>query len=401
MRCVVCSAVIAILAAAMAVSAASPPPVSPDGAAAGGDTTESQSLSTLLGFRRGEGRRYVLGPPEALYDGEIGVWTMHLRELLGDPPEGVFELTHQWQRGDTRRELPIGTIVQVQSEGELRVNTYGFPLELRFTTQRHLSGWGEQTYTVRYRFEDGRFVKHAAMDGQDIEHAVGILPGADVDLSVPLGMYALVPPAVDCSLPMPGDFRATAGSLPPRPTAGSSTSPAAPQTPGRWADNSMCREQLFANPGLISLMLPVLWEEATGEHEYLLLTPAGWFGTTGVGGASQLGSTAGGGGMQVAAGSEFDHQAAVSPRTNSEVEKLRYVERVSVEIGRRTLEAWLFDGIRGLDAVYVDDDGVVLRVDLDMAGWYGLALAGSTVGFDPTQLGERDLWVRLLYPSEY
>lgn len=366
------------------------------------DTSAFQSSTSFLGFRPGEERRYVLGPPEALYSGEQAYWSIRLREMIGDPPDGIFELTHQWQHGDTRAELPIGTIVSVESEGELRVNSYGFPLELRFRTKRHLAGWGDEAYAVRYRFEDRRFLKHIAMDGHDLEHVVATLGGPDLDLSVPMGMYALVPTAVDCSYALPPDARRAASFAPPQRSPGSATSPAVPSSPLRFADNSACREQLFANPGLISLMLPVLWEEGSGEHEYLLLTPAGPFGTPGFSGSSlQSGTSSPGGGTNIAAGSEFDHERAVSARANSDTDKLHYIERVRVEVGSRTRDAWLFDGMRALDAVYVDDDGVVLRVDLDMAGWYGISLSGATAEFDPQQADLRDLWVRLLYPSEY
>ena len=359
------------------------------------DTAGLQSPSIFLGFQLGEERRYVLGPPQELYAGENGMWSIRLRETLGDPPEGIFELTHLWQFGARRSELPIGTIVQIESEGELRVNRYGFPLELRFETKRVLAGWGEEAYTVRYRFEDGEFLKHTAMEGNDLEHVVSVMHGPEFDLSGPIGIYALVPTGVDCSLSLPIHVGQAAAVVPQKLSPGSGGSAPIAQPPLRFADNSVCREQLFGNPGLISLMLPVLWEEGTGEHEYALLTPAGFFGVSGLSGGI------GGGGLNVVGGSSFDHQRAVSSRTNSDVGKLRYIERVGVEIGGRTEEAWLFEGMRAFDRVYVDDAGVVLRVDLDAAGWYGMSLGGTTAGFDPSRLDTRDLWVRLLYPSEY
>ena len=95
----------------------------------------------------------------------------------------------------------------------------------------------------------------------------------------------------------------------------------------------------------------------------------------------------------------FDTQHAASPRTNSDVDNLRYIERVRVDIGRRTLDAWRFDGMRAFDAVYVDDDGVVLRADLATRVSEGLSLNGLAEEFAP--MDDRALWVRLLFPSEY
>ncbi len=104
--------------------------------------------------------------------------------------------------------------------------------------------------------------------------------------------------------------------------------------PTRFADNSLCRESLFANPGLVSLMLPELWEQGTGEREFLLMTPAGSFG---------MPATGGGGG--------FDFTRAASPDTNSVIERLRYLERVEVAVGSRQRDAWKFDRMGDFGAI--------------------------------------------------
>jgi len=381
----------------IALPAASRSDVSPPlGMPVAVEASPAQSPPSFLGFQRGEERRYVLGPQRELGTDEHAAWSMRLRELLGDPPDGVFELTHQWQRRASSTELPIGTITRIGSEGKLRVNGYGFPIELRFTTERHLVGMGDEIYTVRYRFQDGGFVKHLAMDGQEVEHAVGIGYTDDLDLSVPSGLHAFTPAGVDCSTSLPLDPRRVTATLPPKRTAGSDPSPTMPATPPRFALNTGCSESLFANPGLISLMLPVLWEEGTGEHEFLMLTPAGPFGMPGPVAGVALG------GMSVRSGrADFDSETASSPRTNSDVEKLRYIDRVRVEVGGRARDAWRFDGMRAFDAIYVDDDGVVLRVDLADSVWDALLIGGLTGGVDLEEWGTRELWIRLLSPSEY
>lgn len=360
-----------------------------------GPTATSTQLPSFLSFAPGEERRYVLGPPEELHEEELGTWSIRLRELLGDPPDGIFELTHSWRRGDPGAQPEIGAVMRIDSSGEVRVNPYGFPLEVTYETHRHLAGIGEEAYTVQYRFQDGAFVKRFAMEGEQVEHPVAIRNHDNRDLSVPRGVYAFEPNGPDCSIPYPITATNVRVVRPGVRTAGSDPSPPPPQAPLRVADNRDCVESLFFNPGLISLMLPVLWEEGTGEHEFVLLTPAGNFGMdrTSVGVA--------GFGVGAQQRDQFDAREARSMRVNSDVETLRYVERTSVPVGPRTHEAWLFRGMWTLDNIYVDDDGVVLRVDLADHFWQRLGVLGLTAGIGSDQLERRRLYVRLLHASEY
>ncbi len=350
---------------------------------------------SFFGYEEGEERRYVLGPPEALSGNEGATWSIYLRELLGDPAEGIFELTHEWHREETRAELPLGTITRIVSEGELRVNGHGFPVAIEFKTERHLAGMGDQIYTIRYRYEDGSYRKQISAEGKNLAHTAMIRGHKNLDRSVPSGLFVLVPTALDCSMSVPVDARRMARVVPPtRGRAGLTPPPIA--QPRRFADNSLCREALFANPGLISLMLPELWEQGTGQREFLLLTPAGFFGMPGV----FLGGQATG--VAAAAGPDgFDFTRAASPATNSAIERLRYLERVEVEVGSRKREAWLFDRMGDFEAIYVDDDGVVLRIDLSEGSMLGLSINGGLVSVDPTQMSRGRLSIRLLFPSEY
>ncbi len=364
----------------------------PHGESAAVGSAASQESPSFLGYRVGEERRYVLGPPQELFAQEHASWSIHLRELLGDPPTGVFELTHLWQRAASRSAPPIGLVVRVDSAGELRVNGYGFPIELRFTTERQLAGLGVELYTIRYRFEDGTFHKHTTMGGVDLEHAVKIRHNDDLDLSVPTGLYASAPTALNCLFTQ--QFFSVAGSaaVPQQGSIGSNPSLVSPTDSIRGAEDAQCSESLFSNPGLISLMLPVLWEEGNGEHRYLVLTPAGPFGMPGLGGQA-LGMSA------QSRGAGFDSRQSADARTNSDIDTLRYIERVRVDIGRRKRDAWRFDGMRAFDALYVDDDGVVLRADLATRVSNAMSLNGLATEFDP--MDDRPLWIRLLFPSEY
>ena len=348
----------------------------------------------FLGFQEGEERRYVLGPPEALGRGESATWSIHLRELLGDPPDAIFVLTHEWHRAETMTDVPLGTITHVQSEGELRVNGHGFPLELEFKTQRHLAGYGDEVYTIRYRYEDGSYRKNIATQGTDWSHTAMIRGHEHLDREIPSGLYALLPVSPDCSVTSSlSPWRASA-VVPPRRTVGSGTSPTIPPgTTTRFADNRRCRESLFANPGLVSLMMPELWEDGSGERGFLLFMPTGPTEAPGV----SLGGAAGG---VVAASQPRGTGPGMRPDANSRAERLRYRERVEVEVGRRSVGAWLFDRMGDFEAIYVDDDNVVLRVDLSRWG-RGLSIGGTAASVDPTQMSGRRLYIRLLFPSEY
>jgi len=219
-------------------------------------------------------------------------------------------------------------------------------------------------------------------------------------------MWAHAPMALQCmfSLPPSTLYGPSGPGLVP-PNAGANAGAVVGGGQVRYAQHIDCREPLFANPGLLSLMLPTLWEAGTGELEFLLLTPAGDYGMPGVSGG---GGTGGGGGISGGGGARhFDSQEATRPQTNSEIEKLRYVDRVQVEVGPRTLDAWRFEGMDAFDAVYVDDDGVVVRVDLASSYASGIGpVSQANPGtmpdmLEPSQLENRGLYIRLMFPSEY
>ena len=253
---------------------------------------------------------------------------------------------------------------------------------------------GDEIYTIQYRYEDGSYRKQISSAGDDFSHRVMIRGHKYLDRAVPSGLFVFVPTALNCSISVPISARQMARVVPPTRTAGLPPPPAV--LPTRFADNRSCREALFANPGLISLMLPELWEQGTGEREFLLLTPVGSFGMPGVsGGGQSTGATvsSGGGG--------FDFTRAASPETNTDVERLRYLERVEIEVGSRQRDAWKFDRMGDFEAIYVDDDGVVLRIDLAERSLLGLAVNGGLASVDPTPMSRGRLSIRLLFPSEY
>ena len=370
--------------------------------ASGALAVPQQPSSSYLGFELGEERRYVLGPAESLYSSEGAVWSMRLREVLADPPDAIFELSHEWSRAEYRTAPPVATPMSVSSSGELRVNAHGFPLSLSFRTTRQLYGYGEHVYSVRYELEGDRFHKYFSMGTRDFDYWVRIRETDELDTDVPRGLWAHAPMALECMFGLPPSTAygpAMPGIVPPN--AGANAGAVVGGSQVRFAEHVDCREPLFANPGLLSLVLPTLWEAETGELEFLLLTPAGDYGMPGVSGG---GGSAGGGSVVSGGGGtrHFDSQEATRPQTNSDIEDLRYVDRVRVEVGPRTVDAWRFEGMTGFESVYVDDDGVVVRVDLEPS------LASGAMPVDdlemleaPTRMDSRGLYIRLLFPSEY
>jgi hypothetical protein len=378
---------VATVLVAMAVISASPAGAGMAASASPTHGSNGTSQAELfLGFGLGEERRYVLGPAENLYRGEAAMWTMRLREVLADPPHAIFELGHEWSSAEYRSQPPIGMLTSVSSSGELRVNAHGFPLDLRFRTTWGLYGLGERVYAVRYELQGGGFRKTFSMDGRDLEHPARIRRTDELDISVPNGMWAHAPMALECMFTPPP----TSAGMPMAPAPGTVPNAGGGAmlggVPLRYADEVECREPLFANPGLLSFLLPALWEAGTGELEFLMLTPAGYFGMPGLsGGGSFMG---GGGGLSGGAGNRhFDSELATRAQTNSAIDDLRYIDRGRVDVGARTLDAWRFEGMRAFDAVYVDDKGVVVRVDLASA----VTTDGQTRAVDPAVVPQRVL----------
>ena len=113
--------------------------------------SNAEQRPSFFGYEEGEERRYILGPPEALSGGERATWSISLRELVGEPAEGFFELTHEWNRANTRIEPQFGTITGSRSVGELRVNARGFPVIVDFKTERYVAGMGLESYAILYQ----------------------------------------------------------------------------------------------------------------------------------------------------------------------------------------------------------------------------------------------------------
>ncbi len=355
----------------------------------------------FLGYEIGEERRYVLGPEESLLRGEMGFWSIRLEEVFrgGEGlPEGVFALEHRWQAPQPAvGNPPLRAIMRVQSEGTVRVNRYGFPLMIRFETLRHLAGMGEQAYTIDYAIEDEnrRYQKRTTIDGERWYQNVGIRNHDTIERKAGAGLFAFLPTAPGCLDREIITYNGQGSSMPQPRSAGSQ--PGAQMTPPstlRVVNNADCEEALFANPGLLALGMPMLWE-AQGEREYVFFTPIGPMreSQTNIGirypgqpygpGAVTRQPGMGGSGMGAPSSMGRLEGDPLSAGDYHEIETLKFIERVSVRVGARTRDAWLIQMSDDAGPIYVDDEGGVLRIDL------------------PPVPDAPERFIRMLWPSEF
>ena len=348
----------------------------------------------FLGFEIGEERRYVLGPETIR---ERGIWSIHLEEVFvtDGEPEGQFALTHEWAAPPVIGDPVLGQIRNVKSDGFIRVNAYGFPLVIQFQTTRHMAGMGDQAYTIDFRIDEEdhrRYDKRTTVLGERWYQNVPIRRHDTVDFDAPEGLFAFLPNAPGClNSPVQRYDQAGGTFLQPRSAGSSTGSPVSMPNTVKVTDNSDCEESMFAHLGLLSLAMPALWE-AQGEREYLFFTPIGPEGepTTRVSGggggvSTPYGPGAIGTGRRPNLPSPYSRLEgdSLSPSTYHETETLKFIERVSVQIGSRTTDVWLIEMSNGYGPLYVDDDGGVIRIDLRPGG------------------DEPERYIRMLWPSEY
>ena len=326
--------------------------------ASGNGPAVSAPQQEFLGYRLGEERIYVLGPQEEIYGGESALWTIQLDEIReGDPTVGVFDLGFE---RSASMSAGSGQWAQVAwaTGARVTINAYGFPLTVRWEGEVESPG-GLTTYSARYDYDGDSYDKTVKVDGEDRDLSVHILNHDDLDRTVPTGLYLFTPPDSGC-------VGVTTGSE------------------GRGVGACGGRDQIFANPGLLSLTMPALWERGTGEAEFLLLTPD----TSGV--RRRGGRGAGGlgpGGSSTSTGSTGRGLSRVDRASGSfdrfEM-KSEDSDQIQLTLGPRTAYAWKLEASSPVEAIYVDGNGKVLRIDLERQP-------------DNT----RNLHVRLLSPTEY
>lgn len=192
---------------------------------------EAEPPLRLLGFRVGEERRYALGPPDALRQGEAATWGIKLHHIEGEAPalRAVFDLDY------TRRE-PFGLLRESRITrsvwAELTVNEAGFPLEM-VIGERIEAG----EIITEYVYGGGRYDKTIRWPETEFSIVLRI-PGHD-DADELRGVYAF--------LTQIADQRSTGGKA--------------------------FNDSVFANPGLLSLAMPLPLPLDDWDEELIFFTP--------------------------------------------------------------------------------------------------------------------------------
>jgi hypothetical protein len=393
-------------------------PVCPIMADAAGPPEPGRALTVpgqggaVLGFEIGEERHYVLGPADALQRGEAGRWSIHLAEVEGTGRDlrATFQLQHV---REAPREMDgtwtAGQVTYAQIDTELVVNAYGAPLHLTYVTQRHLYDIGDEVFQVEYTYDDDKYEKRVALQGTDWHFDIPIIEHAGLDADVPVGLFAFAPGSIDCMEWLAGmviqqrtgtgDVSA-AGASRRTDVQGRATVQGAALAAGSCYQANT--DPAFANPGLASLAMPLLWERA-GDSELVLFSPLrpdlvraqgngipvtfapiipGVPGTGGVLGNTipglDLSTLLGGGGTDGDKGRARDPARYFFPR------RMQLSERQRIDVGNRKMDALPMEIAGFAGTVWVDDWGKVLRLDVP-----------------PLRQGETQRWLRLLHESEY
>lgn len=190
---------ITLIAVGMLATAAAAVALQPEPPAAI-TTVESGALDTFLGFEVGEERRYVVGPKEALRDGESISWSVRLDRVENEAGSsvGVFALTHEQVRsGVSGRGLMY---VHWHYSGEARINEHGFPEQVSFSMYEEHTGesqWRGETMSASYVFTGDEYRKEVRVPDQQWQFTVPIASHDQLDLAVPAGAYLFRPQAAE------------------------------------------------------------------------------------------------------------------------------------------------------------------------------------------------------------
>ena len=320
---------------------------------------------TFLGFRQGQELRYAFETEGGRQQDSIVHWSITLQGVNERGSEGTFDLGYIAVIAGKKR---------AQATAQARFNAYGFPLSVNFTSERD-TVMGAVGYSIEYRFEGDRFRKEL-MDGDfdDQELKLEAYPG--VNTSFPRGLYLYTPLDSEC-------IGAFAGlSLNEESDADSGR--------GQYRIEEIChgRELIFANPGLLNLTMPALWETGTGTLDFFVLAPTGMRLDLLTGPPSGVP----GGGVNIA-GFNLNRMRRLiglgpSPFNDAEDALQNFglaasSDPLQLDIGGRIVDAWRLDPPTPFSAVYVDGNGSIVRLDLaeePMTGFRG--------------------WIRRLRPSE-
>ncbi len=375
---------VGILVAGVCLSA-SPLRAAHEHGAAGAQSVDAE---TFLGFRASQEVGYILERADGEPLGVRAVWGMRLDEF--DREVGVFGFTYEaaeLDRSADSGEIQGGTLMS-RTTGTAWINRHGFPTRVRFTTQRNTPMGGIE-YTVEYRHENDRFVKK--LDGGDKHQDVKIDDFVGIDREAPAGLYLFMPVGAEC-IAAARRMRDIQGSGGNSPAGGGTSSGAGGGGLSLSAKTALAkmdlpcrgREPAFANPGLLNLTMPALWETGTGSLELVVMAPTGIHASVLMNPANRGGGTGFSvGGMSLLGGSgpnPFNDADDAFERFSLTAEG----DMLQLEVGSRSVDAWRLRASAPLESAYVDGNGSIARLDLPA---------------DP-DTGER-YWIRRLRPSEF
>lgn len=284
-------------------------------------------VDVFFGYEPGEERLYRIGPPDSLAPGEEAEWRIRFAGTREHATGtlAVFEFEHQ------RFELVAGTwnpaeeLMEVRVRGSAGLGRDGFPVQVEYEQRFFLKGEstasdGRRFVRFEYDPERERYTKFLQVARRDWEFDFAI-PGSDeIDRERLRGLFLFLPSALGCL----GTSRGTCVET----------------------------EPALANPGFLTFVLPYLLEEERSERHFHFFMP------------------------EAIGGSPF---APVNParwmsrERNNITSQERYFERwkmklgasEDVEVGPRTMHAWELDLGGGIDKIWIEPSGRVLRVDLE------------------------------------
>ncbi len=314
-------------------------------------TAAKAQSSEAFGYQLGEERRYILEPDEALRPGEGGMWRIRFDDVVGEGEDlrFIFKLEHE--RSELIQDMfggPSGRLQTIRVEAVLTLNAFGFPLRVVMSEQHEVAGerrTESDTRTTVFEFDGERYTKVVRIEGREWNFPIGVAKNRDLDLEGRTGLYAFLPSGLNCM-----------------------GQPASIGSPRRCAEGDIA----FANPGLLSVVIPVLWEEQVNKREFLFFKPAG-VGTTPSGLMDMSGFVQ----------RERDTLRNVSRYFDKMTVEFEAYEE-GVEMGARKVNAWRVEASGSMRKFWVDDEGRVIKVLLD-----------------PHPRTHQDRWIRMLYPSEY
>ena len=147
----------------------------------------------MFGFRLGDERRYVMGPPGHFQPGEMESWSIRLQQIVDDPAQGErriarFSLHYESRRFPRRGSyLGLDAIITVLAATDLWVNEHGFPLRIDYRASRSdLTPGNEHVQLV---FKDDRFEVVNEHSMRFRRYELRLPSERHIDLSIPVGVF--------------------------------------------------------------------------------------------------------------------------------------------------------------------------------------------------------------------